>query len=53
MEVKLNKEEIEAILLDYINMLVSLRRFNTATWDSSYSYARTVTLSHHEEPKND
>ena len=53
MEIKLSKDEIEIILLEHINMLVSLRRFNTVTWDSSYSYARTVTLSHHEEPKND
>ena len=52
MEIKLSKDEIEIILLEHINMLVSLRRFNTVTWDSSYSYARTATLSF-EEPKNE
>ena len=53
MEVKLNKQEIEAILLERINQTLAYeRRFNTVTWDSSYSYARTATLSY-EEPKND
>jgi len=52
MEIKLSKDEIETILLEHINMLVSLRRFNTVTWDSSYSYARTATISF-EEPKDE
>jgi len=52
MEIKLSKDDIETILLEHINMLVSLRRFNTVTWDSSYSYTRTATLSF-EEPKSE
>jgi hypothetical protein len=51
MEVKLNKGEVERILLEHINCLLSTK-FNTVTWDSSYSYARTATLSF-EEPKDD
>ena len=52
MEIKLNKEEIERIILERVNEMLVDGNFNTVAWDSSYSYARTVTLSY-EEPKNE
>jgi len=52
MEIKLNKEEIERILLDRVNEMMVDGNFNTVTWDSSYTYARTATLSY-EEPKSE
>lgn len=52
MQIELNKAEIERILLDRVNEMVVGGGFNTVAWDSSYSYARTATLSY-EEPKND
>lgn len=52
MEIKLNKEEIERIILERVNEMMVDGNFNTVAWDSSYSYARTVTLSY-EEPKNE
>ena len=52
MEIKLNKEEIERIILERVNEMLVDGNFNTVTWDSSYSYARTVTLSY-EAPKNE
>ena len=51
MEVKLNKEEVERVLLEHINHLLSTK-FNAVSWDSSYSYARTATLSY-EEPTSE
>lgn len=52
MEIKLNKEEIERIILERVNEMMVDGNFNTVTWDSSYTYARTATLSY-EEPKNE
>ena len=52
MQIELNKAEIERILLDRVNEMVVDGNFNTVAWDSSYSYARTVTLSH-QEPKDE
>ena len=52
MEIKLNKEEIERIILERVNEMLVDGNFNTVAWDSSYSYTRTVTLSY-EEPKSE
>jgi hypothetical protein len=52
MEIKLNKEEIERIILERANEMMVDGNFNTVAWDSSYSYTRTVTLSY-EEPKSE
>ena len=52
MEIKLDKEEIERIILERVNEMLVDGNFNTVIWDNGYTYFRTAILSY-EEPKNE
>ena len=57
MELKLNRKEIEAILLAHVNRLIPaampVATFNRVEWDSRYSGMNGATFDHTDLPPED
>lgn len=54
MELKLNKAEIEAILLKHVNEnVVTGKDFNRIEWDCGYRSLEGATIDHTDVPQED
>ena len=50
MELKLSKEEVEAILMAHVNSVIPNAAFNEIEWEDRYSSRHGATFSHTDLP---